>query len=192
MRPQDFLDDKIEGPLGALAERREIGLRDRTARRCDRSEGPRSRRRRASRRSGHGRAEDRRKLHPQPGQVVDVEKPPIVDLVLRDAEEGDAPMLRLDQPIELAPVAIKASTRPSIASSASASSARQLREVRLEAGARSATCGRQFGRSRKRSPIRSRTSGDAPEDRRIGQRSRPAACGRRKPRRRRSRPPRRT
>ena len=37
--------------------------------------------------------------------VVDVEEAPIVDVVLRDAEEGDAPVLRVDQPVELAPVA---------------------------------------------------------------------------------------
>ena len=49
--------------------------------------------------------EHRAELHPQAGKFVDVEEAPIVDLVLGDAEEGDAPELRGDQPVELAPVA---------------------------------------------------------------------------------------
>ena len=55
--------------------------------------------------------EDRRELHAQAGEIVDVEEAPVVDLVLGHAMKGDAPELRADQAIEFAPVAVE-SPRP--------------------------------------------------------------------------------
>src|SRR3546814_2714697 len=44
--------------------------------------------------------EDLGKLDPDAGQVVDVEKPPIVDVTGCDAPEGDAIGLRLEQAVQ--------------------------------------------------------------------------------------------
>src|SRR3546814_16113849 len=44
--------------------------------------------------------EDRWKRDPYAGQVVDVEKPPIVDFTGCDAPEGDAIGLRLEQAVQ--------------------------------------------------------------------------------------------
>src|SRR3546814_4402227 len=44
--------------------------------------------------------EDLGKLDPDAGQVVDVEKPPIVDFTGCDAPEGDAIGLRLEQAVQ--------------------------------------------------------------------------------------------
>ena len=48
-----------------------------------------------------------RQLHAQAGEIVDVEKPAIVDVVARDAVVGDAPELLLDQHIERLPVVVQ-------------------------------------------------------------------------------------
>ena len=110
-----------------------------------------------------GVLEHRRELHAQAGEVVDVEEAPVVDLVLGDAEEGDAPELRGDQAVELAPVAVeggdaRARSRERASGSLQARSASSA----LRPCARSATCGRQCGRSRNRSDIRSSAASSWP------------------------------
>src|ERR1700722_18682838 len=51
--------------------------------------------------------EDRARLDAQTGKIIDVEEAAVVDLVLGHAKKGDAPELVADQPIKLAPVAVK-------------------------------------------------------------------------------------
>ena len=115
--------------------------------------------------------EDWGKLHPQAGQVVNVEKPPIVDLVLRNPEEGDAPMLRLDQPIELAPVAIEGFDTPLDGLERVRVLARQLREVRLEAAGPLGNLRAPVRKVEKAIADPVEDFGRAPEDHRIGQRT---------------------
>ena len=107
VRRQDLLDHEIEGPLDPLPQRRQIGFRVEQAvdvidpetvdlARLEHAQRPRVR-----------MLEHRRELHPEAGQIVDVEEAPVVDLVLGDAEERDPPELRGNQPVHLAPVAIE-------------------------------------------------------------------------------------
>ena len=97
-----------------------------------------------------GVSEHRPELHPEAREVVDVEETPVVDLVLRDAEEGDAPDLRLDQPVEFAPVGVEGGDARLDRGARALVVARQRREFRLQPGCRCAgVSGFQFGRSRK-------------------------------------------
>ena len=131
-----------------------------------------------------GMVEHVRQLHAQAGEIVDVEEAPVVDVVGGDAENrrrastarGSAHRARASRRSTPLPAASSACARRLVCRA-------QRGELGLQRARRSATCGRQCGRSEKESPSRSSSGCWSPRMRRSAA-GRSAACARRRPRRR--------
>ena len=79
-----------------------------------------------------------RQLHPQPGQIVDVEEASVIDVIGGDAKVRQAPMLPLDQLIQRLP-AREVPSRPRKRSTAAAIAAADSSESRAWAASASSS-----------------------------------------------------
>src|SRR3954454_11154120 len=103
MRRQNFFDDQIEIRTGFLAQPPQIALGiEQSIDMVDPQPVERAGAQKAQNKS-MGVLEDLGQLHPKAGEIVDVEKTPIVDVIGCDAEVSNPPALEPDEAVQLAP-----------------------------------------------------------------------------------------